>query len=837
MHYIRTAIATVMLFTMAAFSAAGQSIPITVPGMSLVLHYGDKASITSLVLNGQSVISGDDGIYTSVTVGGITYSSLHLLSAPVLVKGNGSVELRGIRYGDKDRVIDETWVFATGGGTGSSAGSAITWEIQRSCSTALPVEESAAPVFHFNHLSTWEGAYQGYGGLAWFYLFNEKLCTYGVHTSRSSFWNSHSGIGLDVTVDAPGKAVAMRYTRNNTDGLDYAITVSDKEMLPKFDSATHRRRYIRGRTDVWASFTIPAGRSTQRVTLSEFNFNQRYGRGRFAGLNGSEVSAVLNTIARIGVIDSLHYGGNSWHTPYGPICLHEQYIAQLGLAIDDPSYLKGYQSCLDFYRDHAIEPDGRVYPRWAYSDEDMMPGKGNADGFYEAQWGILMDSNPDLVSNVADLYDLTGDIDWVRTHQQSCEAALDWILRRDSDGNGLVEMMTDSQQQKRSSDWIDIIWASYENAFVNAKLYHALRKWAAIERQLGNAAKADGYEAKAAKLKAAFNKPASEGGFWDADNHCYVHWIGKDKSIHGRNMVTPVNFMAIAYGICDDTARRNDILNTIEAQMQRERLFFWPLCMTSYALGEGNDWQWPFPRYENGDLFLSWGSIAVKAYAGYRPELAVKYVKNVLLQYSKDGLAFQRYGRVKQDGLGDDILSGNSLAIVGLYQAIYGINPLYNRLVLDPHITPELAGTRLTYRWRGQRLTIGLDSGGYSVDNGGFKIISPKTFGYMATGKRLTYFNGDSDTAALQVTADRRLMVRIGRWGADRMEWVQEGNALGYTIHQLKPNSDYRLTVSGKAAQIIKSNANGDLEIPYSKTLALKASLMPAKFSLASLGI
>jgi hypothetical protein len=295
--------------------------------------------------------------------------------------------------------------------------------------------------------------------------------------------------------------------------------------------------------------------------------------------------------------------------------------------------------------------------------------------------------------------------------------------------------------------------------------------------------------------------------------------------------------MAIAYGICDDTARRNDILNTIEAQMQRERLFFWPLCMTSYALGEGNDWQWPFPRYENGDLFLSWGSIAVKAYAGYRPELAVKYVKNVLLQYSKDGLAFQRYGRVKQDGLGDDILSGNSLAIVGLYQAIYGINPLYNRLVLDPHITPELAGTRLTYRWRGQRLMIGLDSGGYSVDNGGFKIISPKTFGYMATGKRLTYFNGDSDTAALQVTADRRLMVRIGRWGADRMEWVQEGNALGYTIHQLKPNSDYRLTVSGKAAQIIKSNANGDLEIPYSKTLALKASLMPAKFSLASLGI
>jgi hypothetical protein len=163
MHYRRTAI-TAVLFTMVVFAAAGQSElgrgradrgpgaeVINVPGMSLVLHYGNKASITSLILNGQPVISGDDGICTSVTVDGVTYSSLHLLSAPELVKGNGRVELRGIRYGDKGRVIDETWIFTTGGVTaGSTGGSgghggsavggavgAITWEIQRRCSTAL----------------------------------------------------------------------------------------------------------------------------------------------------------------------------------------------------------------------------------------------------------------------------------------------------------------------------------------------------------------------------------------------------------------------------------------------------------------------------------------------------------------------------------------------------------------------------------------------------------------------------------------------------------------------------------------------------------------------------
>ncbi len=104
------------------------------------------------------------------------------------------------------------------------------------------------------------------------------------------------------------------------------------------------------------------------------------------------------------------------------------------------------------------------------------------------------------------------------------------------------------------------------------------------------------------------------------------------------------------------TTRRKIILDKIEEQTHKENLFFWPICLYPYAVGEGNDWQFPFPNYENGDIFLSWGSIGVEAYANYKPELALKYVDNVLNRYKKDGLAFQRYGRVNQEGLGDDIL-------------------------------------------------------------------------------------------------------------------------------------------------------------------------------------
>jgi hypothetical protein len=810
------------LFALMPIVSLAKEVAIGNGKVSMTLDYGTRTSITSLTVNGQKVISGGDGIYTSVSVNGQTYSSLHLKRAPVLLKNGNLIRINGIDYGNDRLDIKESWLFTI-------SDKNIKWTIERSCNKPIKADESATPVFNFDSINTWEGAYQGYGGLAWFYLFNEKLCTYGVHTRSSDFWNSKTGNGLNITVDAPGENVAMKYSRTNDDKLAYTISTSGKELLPKMDSGTNRRRFVRGRTDVWAPFTIPVGTNRQTVSLSYFDFQQKYGRGKFKGVDGSQVSAVLNTIARIGVIDSLHFGGNSWHTPYGPICLHEQYIAQLGLGINDPKYLRGYQSCLDFYCAHAIKPDGRVYPRWAYTNEDAMAGQFNKYGFYEAQWGILMDSNPDLVTNIADLYDMNGDKNWVKSHQADCEKALDWILKRDGNNNGLVEMMTDNMAQKRSSDWIDIIWASYENAFINAKLYHALVKWADIEHQLNNGPKAKYYAAFAAKLKASFNKDVKDGGFWDSENSCYIHWRDKDQTIHGRNMVTPVNFMAIAYGICDNNARKKAILDKIETQMQQEKLFFWPLCMTTYGPGEGNGWQFPFPNYENGDLFLSWGSIGVKAYAAYDPALALKYVKNVLQQYSKDGLAFQRYARIKQDGQGDDILSGNSLSIVGLYQAIYGVNPLYNRFYLDPHITPELAGTALNYNFRGKRLAITLDTNSYSVSDKTFKVIASSHFGFYTTKDQLSWFNGSSSNASLQATSAKHLTVTIKNWKADKMEWEQTAaNPVAYVLHQLKPNAVYILTTNGKGAQTIKADLKGELML-NTPSIAANETIMVTK--------
>ena len=780
-------------------------------GLRITLDYMNKCVITKMDINSSTVISNNEGGYSKIKTGENTYSSLTLQSQPAYSAGKDEITLSGIKYGASSVIISEIWKFKI-------TPDKIIFNIIREIPNDLTVEEAAFPSFNFDSINTWEGAFQGNGGVAWFYLFNEKLCTYGVHTNNAYFWNSSTDAGLTVAASSPGTNIAMKYSRRNDDKLEYSITTSKGEIGLRYDEDTHRRRFIRGKTNVWSDIKIKAGKYSQSLTLTPFSYKQEYNRGSFKGIDGGQVTSVLNTIARIGVIDSKLYGGNSWHTPYGPICLHEQYIAQFGVAINDANYINGYKECLDYYRDNAIKPDGRVLPRWAYDNSDAMPGTAASKGFYEAQWGYLLDSNPDYVANVGQMFNMSGDLKWARGQKASCEKALEYMLKRDTNKNNLVEMMTDSHKEARGSDWIDIIWASFENAFVNAKLYYALTLWADVEKQLGDKTKADYYLDYAARLKYNFNKPVEDGGFWDTANGCYVHWLDKDGSVHGNNFVVPVNLMAIAYGICDDAKRNSLILDKLENQMQKESLFIWPLCLYSYNPGEGKEWQFPFPVYENGDIFLSWGAVGVQAYASYKPDIALKYIENVLARHKEDGLAFQRYGRQKQDGKGDDILAGNFLAIAGLYQSVYGINPLYNRLYLNPHLPEKLNDTELVYEFRGDKLAIALTSGKYSISNKRYKVTAAEDFGFSTGKDGVNYFLKNEDKPCMKAfcKSDGQLSVEIKKWEPGLYNWyhVSAGKSsnVSYTLSGMAPGSAYVVYVDGKKEKQVKSSSSGSVE-------------------------
>jgi len=153
---IRTALIYCLLILLPAISLA-QEITISNPKISMTLNYSKQACITSLVVNGQKVISGTDGIFSSVDAGGKTYSSLHLKRNPVLVRNGSIIKLNDIEYGNNGLKIKENWLFTINN-------KSIKWAIKRSTGKSITAEESGAPVFNFDNINTWEGAYQGYGG-------------------------------------------------------------------------------------------------------------------------------------------------------------------------------------------------------------------------------------------------------------------------------------------------------------------------------------------------------------------------------------------------------------------------------------------------------------------------------------------------------------------------------------------------------------------------------------------------------------------------------------------------------------------------------------------------
>jgi hypothetical protein len=786
--------------------------------LTLRLRYDGRCVLDRVVVRGQDVISPATGVYSSmrtIVYGGDDrdYSTRSGIPSPVVDVGPHSVTVSGIRFGGYLTQVEERWRFDV-------KPDGIDWRITRNCLNGCIQDDACFPGWDFKDLSTWTGALLDTGGVAWFHLFHGQkeiktpLATYGVHSGPVTFWNNASGACLRIVPTVPpDRHVAVKFSRQRDDVLTFSYRITEQELAPRHGLC----RFLWNKQDVWSSQRAEPGEVTVSYRLSAPDYAQAYSRGVLRGVDEAAVRELCNTIGRLGVIDSRLVGSNGWFSGY--VCLQEQWHAQLGLAIDDPAYTRNYAANLDYERDHAIAADGRVKARWCYGPWDAMPGSYDPFGYYEAQWGYFLDSQPDQVINVAEQFDCSGDVKWLGTHKTACERALDYMLRRDRNHNGLVEIMTDSHKQQRGGDWLDVIWVSFEAASVNAQMYYALGLWADCEDLLGDQQRAAGYRTAAARLKATFNKTTAEGGFWNPQRKWYVYWRDKDGSVHGDNLVLPVNFMAIAYGLCDDRQRRDAILAQSEAAMQKERLFFWPACIYSFRQDElKNAGQWPFPGYENGDIFLSWGEVAMRAYVEYDPSIAVRYLNNVLDQYKRDGLAFQRYLRKTQRGAGNDILSGNALPVVGLYRDIYGVQPKWNRLYLEPHLVPALNGTQLNYWLRNQRYAIDLSTERCRIAVNDFAVSDSQPFAVNVQGDTAEYYCGRQKAPSMTVTRSTAAAVAIGieawpkagvrRWNET---YATTQTSLRHVLSGLAADAMFQLVRNAAPPQFLRSDAAGNI--------------------------
>ncbi len=775
--------------------------------LKIRINYSQGCVLDEIVVKGTEVTGKGNTVYSGFKSGDSLYTSRQCINLPNVTTKENSVNIDGLKFGSIALSVTEQWVFKINGND-------ISWQITRQYVNDGIIDENYFPEWQFNSMLTWDGAMLDNGGVAWNRFLNETGDTYGVNAGTLTFWSRSRNSCLRILSDDQKTFKTATFSNRKNAIYSVAQSATDQSVNTRFGL----RRFLSTGKSVFAPFVVSKSVISNQFTIKALTYDQEYDRGDLKGINEESVNEILNTIGRYGVVDKNLYGSNGWRT--GWTVLQEPWLALFGNAINSPDFIHGFTQALDYAKEHAVMPDGRVLPRWHHDDTDAMPHTFRPDGFYECQWGYMLDAQPAFAIDVAEQFDLTGDIAWLRGFKPTCEKVLDYMIKRDSDGNGLFEVVQKTHKEGKGTDWLDVVWASYEVSTINAFMYKALIRWSELEALLGDKTTSGKYLNLATKLKTAFNKNISDGGFWDPKNQWYVHWREADGSVYGNNLISVVNFLAIGYGVCDDPVRKASILNRIEGLMQKEKLFIWPSCFFPYEENVGLlNVNYPYPNYENGDMFLAWAELGTRCYAEKNPETAVKYIRNVISQYEKDGLGFQRYTRVKQTGAGDDILSNNIMAIVGLYRNIYGIRPQYNRLYLEPHLTKDLNRTKIKYWLRNQDYVIDLSQEQYSIAANNLFIAGSNPFAVNISGEKLEYFNGDEPAVSLILSGAKALTINMVKWDVNTRQWTETGSNLTKTVqhelHQLKPNAGYQLFVNDKPLRKITADAAGILRFDY----------------------
>jgi len=789
--------------------------------LQLEIDYNKGCRLSQVKIQGRNTISSS-GVFTSIQSGtGISTSLESSLEVQVRIKKN-RIELSNIAYGNEEMKVRETWTFTRNHDH-------ITWDIDREYEKSGSLENMAMPVWNFVSLSTWKGGILNTGGMVWCKYLKEPGDTYGVHTNGVTFWEPTSGDGVRIEANSgSGGSIASAFTHGEQGQFTFTQYLTPSELGQRYNL----NRFVSGRSDVFTPFEVEKGSAEISLELSYVDYARKYDRGTLVGIDAIAVRELLNTTGRYGVIDKNIIGANGWVTNWK--CLHEPFFAQIGMAVNDPCYTENFSATLDQERDQAIEEDGRVLARWHNVPEARNSNYNFETGYYDCPWGYTIDAQPGQVINTVEQFHQNGDLAWLETHKESCEKVLNWLINRDSNDNGIFEMLNDNSEEGVCSDWIDVVWASFENAFVNAQMYEALNLWAGCERVLGDTEKADYYSQVAARLKESFNKPVEEGGFWSEEKKQYIYWRDKDGSLHGDNLVTPVNFAAIAFGICDNPQRVKAVLDQIEDKASAENLFHWPLCFESFKLEEVHaPVNWPFPNYENGDIFPTWGYMGIRSYVKYDKDIALKYIKNILRQYNKDGLSSQRFARETQEGIGHDILAGSATTITALYRDIYGIRPMWNRMGLEPHMLEELNGTEFTYTLRDEVYTVKLSEKKYQLSTADFILDNTRAFGVSMQENTLHYYPANQDAEELSVTRgdEQTIELEIGEWGDIKNWTLKSGGAFELQLSGLRPHSSCSVLVNGKEKQSHTASASGTIgfeyrcEVPTSFSLKESAEL------------
>lgn len=184
--------------------------------------------------------------------------------------------------------------------------------------------------------------------------------------------------------------------------------------------------------------------------------------------------------------------------------------------------------------------------------EWWMDDRTSADGVVSGYWDYkeFLDANAGPLIAAWDYVEATADLDWLGGRIAQLEHIADYYLRRDVDGDGMVEAVQSGNagtlhQPARSCNWFDAINCGHKDGYSNAMIYRAWRCLADLEAKLGRKQKQARYHQAAGRLRAAYTK-----ALYNPDTGWLGWWRSKDGRLH--DYATPiVNGMAIEYGLVE----------------------------------------------------------------------------------------------------------------------------------------------------------------------------------------------------------------------------------------------------------------------------------------------
>lgn len=234
------------------------------------------------------------------------------------------------------------------------------------------------------------------------------------------------------------------------------------------------------------------------------------------------------------------------------------------VALRAPALAEGL-TCLDLLRfslDQIL--DGAItYGQAGY--------KSTAEYAEAAPWGPpydSLDTAPSLLIAACNYVLGANDRKWAMRRYALLTALARAMLAKDKDGNGLIEYEYSGNagswsggRDMRPANWWDTIGFGHEDAYSNALAYRACQRMAEVAEQLGRQADCEFYNAKAAKLHAAYFRT-----FFNPQTGILAGWKSADGKLHDY-WFTGVNGMAISFGLVDDK-QSHRIMDRLLGKMQ-----------------------------------------------------------------------------------------------------------------------------------------------------------------------------------------------------------------------------------------------------------------------------